>query len=286
MKTTAITILCFLCIAYLQAQQAFSFQYRLKSLNKYTYPGQRLQQPIILEQLKGTINYIPRKLGYDTRILKCVIKPNANKDTIEIMPWYSDTNNVGLLIDDETEEKVPLRNDSKYVIAVSDLSDYGATSCGNYAMIKFNYYHRQLTATNIPVILNMTDYKKNNPGQIQANPLNANLTHLWVIGRTKIYQSKFVASRASCWGLGPFVGFSIVDSPSKDTTNLHNSQNNKIIGLNYGGNIIYSVYKLNFIFAFGAESEFYTRNNHFQPYLGFGLGFKLIDLMDPNSTDN
>jgi hypothetical protein len=132
---------------------------------------------------------------------------------------------------------------------------------------KIPFRFRTITATNIPFRVGLKGSKK-----IKADFLNANVSYFWIWGQTKFYKKKYIKERDSYFGLGPFVGLSSIDDPSSDDDQF---------GASYGVNFIYSVYDLNLVLALGADNGFKRETNHFQPYLGFGIGFKIVEITSP-----
>jgi hypothetical protein len=135
---------------------------------------------------------------------------------------------------------------------------------GNKMKVPFSF--RMLAAANIPFKVGLKDDK------VTADFLNFGVSHFWIRGRTKFYSNEFVPTRDRYVGIGPYVGLSSIDDPD--------SEDNQF-GLSYGVNAIISAYDLNFVIAFGADTGFKSNTNSVQPYLGFGIGFKLLEITTP-----
>lgn len=78
---------------------------------------------------------------------------------------------------------------------------------------------------------------------------------------TKIYKSKFVKA-----SLGE------LENPRTEKNEF---------AFKLGGNLIYGTGKLNFVFAVGGEVGFNRETRRFNPYKGFGFGFSLLEMFEP-----
>lgn len=263
------------------AQQEFKFKYILK---KDLLDRGVLREKVVVSGFKSktfdswyingkdtvkiysfsdSIRWDKRKL-LDGRQLLATIE--GGSDTFKIKPWYAPPQYKYL--QDAAGNELPLNNDAEYMFVLSS-DEYDLTWKG-YPYISIPYQFRQLTATNIPFIYNLTTEK------FTANLLNANLTYLWLLGHTRYYKSKFVTAKNWYYGAGPFAGFNIYEVSDSDE---------KKVGLNAGINGTISFYNFNFLLAAGAQKKFDTAEDKVELYIGFGIGFKLIDVFTPNGKD-
>jgi hypothetical protein len=136
----------------------------------------------------------------------------------------------------------------------------------------FNIPYRmgQFTATSLPFRVLLKG------GKLESDFLNANVAYFSIKGRTKIFRNKLIKARNSFWGLGPYLGLSAIDNEETK---------NKEFGLNYGGSYIRSIQGLNLTVALGAQNGFKEGTRSVKPYLGFGIGFKLVEIFSPEIKD-
>lgn len=251
MKTKIICFAMFLsCLSCnsLFAQQAYRFGYRFHP-NYFTgNTGLELHVKSGNAYQRITFNFI----------LKGTID-KRNGDTLHVGLWPS----LGLRNSQLVVDSTSTAHDSTYIIIIRNWRIHR----GKYEKAKFPYRHTQLTATTIPFRVKFRDSTT-----YEGEFLNANITFLWVRGMTKIYRSKFVESRHRVWAFGPFVGLSELENPKTEKNEF---------AANIGGNLIYGTGKLNFVFALGGEFGFSRETRRFNPYIGFGFGFSLAEVFEP-----
>ncbi|MFD2585034.1 hypothetical protein ACFSR6_21230 [Pedobacter vanadiisoli] len=182
-----------------------------------------------------------------------VIK-ERNKDSLFVHFWditknVSSTNNI------ITSED----NGSDYVIEVKKWN-------GNRSHLDLPYRFVQLMATNIPFrVLTKS-------GNLESEFLNANVSLVWVKGKTRLFKSEFVEPRNRYWALGPYFGLTAIDGSDTEK---------KQFGLNYGVNVMAGIQGINIIAAYGFQNGFKSDTKSIQPYFGFGIGFKLLEAFSP-----
>jgi len=150
-------------------------------------------------------------------------------------------------------------NGSDYVIEIAKWS-------GIKPHFDLPYRFVQLMATNIPFrVLTKS-------GNLESEFLNANVSSVWVRGKTRIFKSEFVVPRNRYWAFGPYFGLTSIDGSEPEK---------KQFGLNYGVNIMFGIQGINIIGAYGFQNGFKADTKSLQPYFGFGIGFKLLDAFSP-----
>lgn len=196
-----------------------------------------------------------------TESLKGIIT-ERNQDTLFIKFW------------DITGKNDSWKGNAKYINSTDNGEDYmyvidstgwkSRKRGGRYFDLPFRF--QQFTATSLPFrVLTKT-------GTLESDFLNANVAYLLFGGRTRIYKSEFVNPRNRYWGGGIYAGLSSID-------NTETSK--KEFGLNYGANIVFAFQNLNLIAAYGFQNGFKTATKEIQPYIGFGIGFKLVETFTP-----
>jgi hypothetical protein len=182
-----------------------------------------------------------------------------NKDTFDVHFWPPLKLQANNLVVDSTG----IVHDSDYVVVVKNWK----LDERKYKQLVMPYKHQQLTATNIPFRIKFRDSTT-----YEGEFLNANVTYLWVCGKTKIFESRFVKPRNYSWSFGPYTGLSEIENPENEK---------KEFGFNLGLNVIYATGKLNFVLAGGAEKGFTKGTRKLNPYIGFGFGFSLAETFLP-----
>jgi hypothetical protein len=212
-----------------------------------------------------TKTYTPKTINSK---LKGVIQKRSkdgNNDTLLIRFW------------DITNEPATFTANAAIVNSTNNGQDFifviNPTYWATHRVLQIPYRTWQFTATNLPFrILTKS-------GDLEAEFLNANVSFIKTFGHTKIYQSEFVVPRNWSLSVGPYLGLTAIDNPS--ATN----DNKKEFGLNYGLNGIYAVQNFNITAAFGFQNGFKEQTRSVQPYIGFGVGFKLVEFFTPEIKD-
>jgi hypothetical protein len=146
---------------------------------------------------------------------------------------------------------------------------------------KLPFRARALTAVSIPFRVKMR-----NKADLEAEFLNIGITHVWLWGHTKFYKSKHVESRQFYYGVGPFLAFSQLKIDSTNTRGYMTTEK-QVANFSYGVNGLISVNNFHFVLALGFDNTFGPNAKHYQdnisnrgasPWIGFGVGFKLVDL--------
>lgn len=127
--------------------------------------------------------------------------------------------------------------------------------------VPFNYF--MLTATAIPYRIDLKTGKTN------ADILDLNVACFYVLGRTKFFKNTDIDPRNTYFGIGPFVGLLPIPSDTEAA---------KAFSFTWGASGLYSLHGINFVASFGLEKI------HANPYIGFGIGFNLVNLFDPSSA--
>ncbi len=133
---------------------------------------------------------------------------------------------------------------------------------------KFNvpFKYKMLTATSLPFRINFST------GDTEAEFLNFNAAFLWVNGRTKFFKNEDIDPRNFQFGFGPYLG--LINIPLNDKNEF---------GITYGATVLFSVHKINLVGAFGLSNGFSKETKPTVSYLGFGIGFNLVELYDPTN---
>lgn len=178
-----------------------------------------------------------------------------NSDTLLIRFW-----------DIINTEKYPdrFKGSTNFINSADNEKDFYYVLTDYKVSVPFRF--RMLTATNIPFKVALNDKK------LTTDFLNFGISYFWVWGKTNFYKNDFVPTRDWYVGLGPYVGLSSIDDP--------NSEDDQF-GLSFGANAIFSIYDLNFLIALGADQGFKANTNELMPYVGFGIGFKMVEITTP-----
>lgn len=157
-------------------------------------------------------------------------------------------------------------NNGKDFIFIIDSMKYDTSIWAKGKFLDIPFRFNQFMATNLPFrVLTKS-------GNLESDFLNANIAYQFVSGSTRIFDSEFVEPRNRYFAYGPYLGLSSIDNP--DTQK-------KEFGLNYGINAVVSKQGLNIIIAYGFQNGFKTGTKEVQPYLGFGIGFELVETFNP-----
>jgi uncharacterized membrane protein len=201
--------------------------------------------------------YIPKKIKYWA---KGIITKKSG-DSVYVNFWRVKDNVENKEVNNDNDYlNYSNTGDKKNYVFVIDSVKY------NNRFFDFPFRFWQLMATNIPFrVLTKS-------GALETDFLNVNATFLKVSGHTRLYKSKFVKQKNRYFAYGPFLGLSTIENTVTDK---------KEFGLNYGVNVIGSVHGLNLIAAYGWQYGFKEETKTAQPYLGFGIGFKLFETFNP-----
>jgi hypothetical protein len=187
------------------------------------------------------------------RLLGSITK--RNEDSVFIKFWP--------IVNDPFKDQKNLVNtssaDSNFVYVIKKWK-------GSKAKFDFPFKFNQLMATNLPFrVLTKT-------GDLESEFLNANISLQHVRGSNRIYKSVLMSPRSRYYAVGPYVGLSAIDNPV--TTK-------KEFGLNAGVNLVLGLQSLNLTVAYGFQKGFKTGTKDIQPYIGFGIGFDLLETFIP-----
>jgi hypothetical protein len=214
--------------------------------NKKTIKSSQLFRKRILRQLKGTIT-------------------QRNKDSVFIKFWNITDNSPFKARPDYSNFVNQTGNGEDFVYAI-DSGGWKTARLSKGKVFDFPFRFQQITATNLPFrVLTKT-------GDLESDFLNANASYLFVSGSTRIFKSEFIKPRNRYFAWGPYLGLSSIDNPQTS---------NKEFGLNYGLNGVFGFQAFNFTTAFGFQNGFKTDTKQLQPYIGFGIGFKLLETFSP-----
>jgi hypothetical protein len=247
MKAVVLTLVIAFFASSVFSQQEIRFGYLFRpkdfgdgKLELYYKEGETWKRRSLPGTLRGTID-------------------KRSGDTLFVSMWPGlDPSNAAIAFNNKVERK-----DDEYMILVKDWNPQSR----KYEAIKIPFKQHQFTATNIPFRVKLRDSTV-----VQSEFLNINIAYLFIRGKNKIYESKFVKNRASSFGHGPFLGFSTIENPVTEKDEF---------GFNIGYNAVFSFGKLNFVIAAGTENGFTRHTRRLNPYVGFGFGFGLIELFDP-----
>ena len=246
-----------LLTVYCQAQDAFKFNYRFRpSMNP---------KGDIIEEIPGPGGTKPsyRLLDATTMIKMGKIKISEGHDSLKLSPWYytgaGAAPNV-LRLTTVPNTAYPVTETNTYSFLIDWTS--AATLHHGYRFFDVPFRYSQFAITSLPFRI---DFRT---GEFKNEFLNANISYLFISGKTRFYKSKFLSTRNTYWGWGPFIGASTVEDDEKKNH----------FGFNYGLNGVRSIRNINLTLAIGAESCFTSKANDFTPYVGIGLGIKLIEL--------
>jgi hypothetical protein len=240
-------ILLFTCLLKLNAQQVYRFQYRFHPTD---FKNNKLQ---LFEKKED--KYERRYFGF---LLKGEIG-SRNKDTFTVNLWPP----LALKGNNLVLDSNGTAHDSDYIIVVKDWNPNNT----KFKKIKIRFREWELTATNLPFRVKFRDSTN-----LEGEFLSFNVTFLRVFGTTKIFQSRFVKPRNRSIAIGPYAGLSKIENPNNNKSEF---------ALNYGANVVYSLGKLNLVLAAGAENGFKKGTKKLNPYIGFGIGFSLVDKFEP-----
>lgn len=250
--STLITIVFSVTVA--NAQTPIKFHYRVKpDINKKGALYEKSKDPA------GNTVYKRREIKEKIKVGK--VKINESHDTLTLVPWYNTNGATKLKVYDDTSD-VPLNDNSEYFLVI----DWPKNKICKYFILPLGYRHGQFAVTSLPFRISLKT------GELENNFLNANLTYLFMFGKTRFYKSKFLDPRNNYWGIGPYIGASTI----KDGTTEY-------FGFNYGLNGIRSIKNIDLTLAIGAESSFKTKATDFNPYIALGIGIKLIDVYTPDN---
>jgi hypothetical protein len=192
-----------------------------------------------------------------------VSSQSANGDTLFIKFWKFKKDNLKgdrLFVNSDDE-------DAGFAYVIDSLQGWkqGWLHAGKTFDVPFRY--RQFLATNIPFRILQKS------GKLESDFLNANIAFMSVSGATRVYKSDFLSARNRYFAYGPYVGLSAIDNPL--TTR-------KEFGLNYGLSGMIGIQGFNIICAYGFQNGFNEGTKGIQPYIGLGIGFKLMDTFAPD----
>lgn len=156
-------------------------------------------------------------------------------------------------------------DEGRYAFKINS-SSWKKTCITNSLYFTIPFRVDQLMATNLPFRVLI------NSNRLESDFLNANASFQFIYGKVRIYQSEFMKPRVRFFSWGPYLGLSAIDNPATLQ---------KEFGVNFGLNIMYSIHGLNFILANGVQKGFKYGTNSYEPYLGFGIGFKLVEIFSP-----
>jgi hypothetical protein len=201
--------------------------------------------------------------------LKGYIESRSN-DSLNISFWH---------IDPATDQFI---NSTSYI---------NSSDSGNSILYKMNIdflYSRKFSVPfHANVILASTipfRYRIGGSDGLDADFLNVGVSALHIWGKTKFFKQDHIKPRFIYWGMGGFVGFSQL---KLDSTNTKPHLDTNMGTISYGFNVVGSVQDISILVALGFENAIGTgagswTNNSFNggthPWIGFGFGFKLIDL--------
>ncbi len=271
MKITAFTvfIITVLISCNLYAQQDFAFRYNFKKLI-HNDPQNFFRVDTATVNGKFTTTYIPLKVKLNE--LKGGLKKTSDitGDTTQIDTFYIRlwplNNRMGIDSAGYLSEKDNYKN---FVIFLrkEDWNSFGVPGIKRFKAIDLPYHGWQLFALNIPFRVNIKD------GSSSSDFINANVSCSIIMGKQRIFKTEFVKPRNRYIGVGLYTGFGQL---TRDE--------NKYLGLNYGANLIGSIFNVNLIGTIGFE----TRLSHFKdtkPYVGLGFGISLFSLTGGTPAD-
>jgi hypothetical protein len=135
---------------------------------------------------------------------------------------------------------------------------------GEFFDVPFRF--RQFMATNLPFrILTKS-------GDLESDFLNANVAYMYVAGHTRLFKSQFIENRNRYFAYGPYLGLSSIDN---------GVSGKKEFGINYGANAAIGLQGFNITVAYGFQQGFKEGTKDVQPYIGLGIGFKLLETFTP-----
>ncbi len=283
----------FLMFSFGATAQPFKFHYTLKKCLSETEKGTVIETSednktkipvyrgfIYLKPIGGDIstdtasiyNFIPKKEMSELKIIDRVkvgkIAINEDHDTLFFSPWPDYSDKPDEYFKDKNDKVTPIDEEHKYSFAINWSKN---KNWFGYYVIKIPFRYGQFAITSIPFRFNLKD------GIYKSGFLNANISYLYICGKTKFYESKFIEPRTNYWGFGPYIGASTIEEDKEKKTP-------NIFAFNYGLNLVRSIRNINLSLALGAESGFTTKENAFIPYWGIGIGIKLIEFYEPENV--
>lgn len=271
-KVTIYTlIIFFMCISLSTwGQPPVRFNYQVAP--DFSTKGRLIE---VSENSAGVKTYTPRTIVREFKAGKITI--NETHDTLTIVPWYNTSNpkdqSTTAYLQDNSGSDTTFSDESTYVYEINWARHRVRNILGtSYPIAKVPFRFGQFAVTSLPFRINL------HTGEFQNEFLNANIAYLFVYGKTKFYKSKFLEPRSNYWAFGPYIGASTV----KET---ENGEEKDAFGFNYGVNAVRSISNINLTMALGAETSFKSKANAFNPYIGIGLGIKLIEFYEPENKD-
>lgn len=168
------------------------------------------------------------------------------------------------------KEPDDLKSDNTMVNSNDNSKDFifviGPNYWKNHRVLDIPYRAWQFSATNLPFRI-LTKSR-----DLESEFLNANLTFVRTFGHTRIFQSELVEPRNWSFSAGPYAGLSAIDNAVSGK---------KEFGLNYGLNGILAIQNVNITAAVGFQNGLKKDTKSLQPYIGFGIGFKLVEFFNP-----
>ncbi|RSK23879.1 hypothetical protein [Hymenobacter metallilatus] len=247
MKKVLIILIYILHSLETSAQQVYRFQYQFHS---EIFDNNNIEL------------YVKNGKNYERRYFREILRGelgDRNKDTISLNFWPSlKIEGNRLEIDKNGKE-----HEKDYIIVIKNWNPENT----KFNKVKIPFRQWELTATNIPFRV-----KFRGDNSLESEFLSFNITYLRVFGTTKIFQSRFVKPRNRSIAFGPYLGLNKIENPENKKSEF---------ALNAGINAVYSLNKLNLVLAYGAENGFKKATNKLNPYIGFGIGFSLIDKFEP-----
>lgn len=282
MKKIITVFLILICISKLNAQEmAYKFGYIFKS-SLLSKDRKLFLIKKIPKNVKDTIGiffnpsganqtYITKDYSikvdtFPTKLIAFKLKGSIvarNEDSIFIKFWDI-TNDPSIYQDNDSF--VNSANNGKDFVYKIDSAGWKESSFFRGKFFDFPFRFTQFMATSLPFrVLTKS-------GNLESDFLNANIAYLAVAGHTRIFKSEFVKPRNRYFAFGPYLGLSSINNPV--TTK-------KEFGLNYGLSIVCALQGFNITVAYGFQNGFQKETKEVQPYMGFGIGFKLLETFAP-----
>jgi len=267
MKNLSLVLLFLFSVISVNAQESFKKRYVFKR-SKFKKEHLFL---ISEEKVKGVTvkSYKNKELGRSSRYGR-ITKRSQSGDTLFIHFWDIAKSKDGPNLHVGSPDTVNINDNGKefaYVITKEQWED-NPTFIHNYHRFRVPYKYQTITATNIPFRINVDS------GNLIGEFTNFNLTYLWVFGRTKIFKKPFIEPRNFHVGIGPFAGL----------TSLETDEANKTMGLgiSYGFNAVFSLSNFNLVGSCGFDTGFKGEAKKNDFWVGFGVGFNLVNLFNPH----
>lgn len=147
------------------------------------------------------------------------------------------------------------------------------------------------TAVSIPFRVRMRS-----GSDLESEFLNVGATYARIWGRTKFFEQGQIEPRNMYAGIGGFIAFSQLTLNSENTNGFIAGEDEKdVASISYGINALFSLNTFNFVIAIGVDNTFGRTASHYvdnvinkkaRPWLGFGIGFSLIDLTVKSTNDD